>query len=51
MKLAVKYEAYIACVNARELDRLNERVSDAIVYNGSSNRAKRLLRDACWQLT
>ena len=35
MNLAEYYQAYIACLNARELDRLGEYVSDGVIYNGS----------------
>ena len=29
------YEAYIACLNARELERLGEYISEEVIYNGS----------------
>ena len=35
MNLAKIYEAYIACLNARELNRLDEYVDDSVIYNSS----------------
>ncbi len=35
MNLSEHYQAYIACLNARELERLGEYVSDGVNYNGS----------------
>jgi hypothetical protein len=35
MNLAKIYEAYIACLNARELNRLDEYVGDSVIYNSS----------------
>jgi len=33
MNLSEHYHKYIACINARELDRLNEFVGEKVVYN------------------
>lgn len=35
MNLAEIYEAYIACLDARDLTRLDEYVADSVIYNGS----------------
>lgn len=35
MVLEERYEAYIACLNARDLDHLGEFVSDSVIYNGA----------------
>ncbi|WP_110643372.1 ester cyclase [Salinicola sp. CPA57] len=35
MDLKPRYEAYIACLNARDLDGLDEFVSDTVIHNGS----------------
>lgn len=34
MDLAKTYQAYIACLNARDLDRLDEYVGESAVHNG-----------------
>jgi predicted ester cyclase len=36
MNLANIYQAYIACLNERQLDRLGEYVGDSVIYNGST---------------
>ncbi|MFA6245638.1 MAG: ester cyclase [Mucilaginibacter sp.] len=36
MDLSENYRNYIACINARELNRLDEFVSGDVVYNGRS---------------
>lgn len=36
MNLANTYQAYIACLNERQLDRLGEYVEESVVYNGST---------------
>jgi len=35
MGLKPRYEAYIACLNSRDLDGLDEFVSDTVIHNGS----------------
>lgn len=35
MNLADHYRAYTACLNARDLERLGEYVSDGVIHNGS----------------
>ncbi|WP_347557734.1 ester cyclase [Robbsia sp. KACC 23696] len=34
MSLAETYEAYIACLNARDLDELGRYVADGVIHNG-----------------
>ncbi|MAM55709.1 MAG: ester cyclase [Salinicola sp.] len=36
MDLKSRYEAYIACLNARDLEGLDEFVSDTVIHNGST---------------